>query len=269
MPEGKESLQAPAIDVYYMKMTVDQVNARLGKLPRGRVVALPLEQARAFLMAGVAEQVSSAEYEQQTQQKRDAISGRQQAFLRLNQGADLWDVSTHRDVLTASEEGLRRAYDAGMPLANLQYLRDANGDPLDQDADIEDIIEARNTLHPNEVFPQEAHDRSSVMGGGSHFQIQGGPQPLTPKYRAFAQRLGEVEQFGQQPQNIAADQELGRPRTTGGGRAQRAIRRQESLQRPDQDASPPPPKPPSGGSGGGSSSKPAGQGGHLDPEQKA
>lgn len=245
-----EQLEAPKIDLYYMRMTDDQANARLGKLKRGQVVALGLDQARAFLSAGVAEQVSSAEYEQQQERRRQSVSARQEAFFRLNAGDALWDVSTHRDVLTASDMGLRAAYDAGMPLANLQYLKDADGNELTQDSDIEEILEARATqLHPYEQFPQEAHDKSSVMGGGSHFGVQGGPQPLTPKYREFAQRLAAAEPFSHQQHAVAADEELGRkPPPTGerGGRAARRSRAIHGSQPPAEGTEQPPPPPPSG-----------------------
>jgi hypothetical protein len=99
-------------------------------------------------------------------------TAQQAAFQALNDGHALWDVSTYRDVLTAPESGLRQAYDAGIPLVNVHILRDENGDTLPPNADIEDILDARELMHPDLTAPLAAHDRSSVMGGGSPFAEQ-------------------------------------------------------------------------------------------------
>lgn len=230
MPE-QQGLGGEQLPIFYMRMRMNQVHARLGKLKAGQVVPMDQATATRFLMAGAAEQASSGDFDQQSQQQRDLVSARQQTFYNLNQNHSLWDVSTHRDVLTASDDGLRAAYDAGMPLANLQYLRTEDDQPLDQDSDIEEILEARQRLHANDMFPLEAHDRSSVMGGGSQYQIQGGPQPLTPKYREVAARMEAQQPFAHQQHAVAADRELGRPRPQGqtSSRQQRAGRRAQTL----------------------------------------
>ena len=221
----------------------------MGKLRRGQVVAMDRDMATRYLMANIAEQVSSGEYEEQTRRQQEQYSQRQQSFWNLNQGHSLWDVSTHRDVLTAPEDGLRRAYDAGLPLSNLQYLTDENGNPLEQDADIEDILEARKRLHTGDLFPTEMADRSSVMGGGSHYTsvVGGGPEPLTPKYRSYAQAAEAASPYSHQQQAVAADEELGRRRQqNAGGRAGRASRRAQTLEgsQTSGQGGPTPPTPP-------------------------
>jgi hypothetical protein len=250
MTQEQGTLEAPQLNVFYMRLTADQVDARLGKMKRGQVIAVPRDMAERYLMAGIAEQVSSGEYEQQIAQKQEGITARQQAFTSLNQAHALWDVSTHRDVLTASEDGLRAAYDAGMPLVNLEHLKDEHGLPLTQDADIEQIIEARNLLHPNAQFPFQAHDRSSVMGGGSPFSVQGGPQPLNPKYREYAEQIAQQEAFANQPQALAREMDANRsPDRPPPGRAGRAARRIGGHQPPAEGGQPdqsPPPPPPAG-----------------------
>jgi len=187
--------------MYYMKMRSTQVHSRLGKMVQGQIVPMDQAMAARFLRARAAVQVTSGEYDEQNQRKRTQVSARQDAFFRLNQQPALWDASTYRDVLTSSEEGLRRAYDAGVPLENLHYLRDPAGNPLDQDADIEDILAARANLQP-------------MIMTGRQYEVQGGPQPLTPKYRESARPV-------QQP--------FAPPRNPGSEREQRAQRRKRTL----------------------------------------
>lgn len=251
---GENRLSLPDLPVFYMKMNEANVDARMGKMQRGKVYPMTQDMATRFLMAGIAEQVGRGEYDNQRQGQQDRLSQRQQAFLQLNQAHALWDTSTHRDVLTAPEDGLRRAYEAGMPLSNLDYLRDEDGQALTQDASIEQILEARQLLSVNAQFPLQAHDRSSVQGGGSHFTnpyaVQGGPQPLAPKYREQAQQIAENELFAQRPQALADQADANRSPDQGvPGRQGRSVRRSQTLQGAQgapsggQGAPPPPPRP--------------------------
>jgi hypothetical protein len=155
---------------YFMKMTDHQVDARYGKLKPGQVVPMDQDTASRFLGAGLAEQVSSGEFKDQQDRRAQKVSARQNAFAAINDQYAAWDVSTYRDVLTAPEKGLRLAIERGIPLVNVHMLRDEDGDPIPPDADIDTILEARDSLHPDLVMPFSAHDRSSVMGGGSMYQ---------------------------------------------------------------------------------------------------
>jgi hypothetical protein len=235
MTEGQIK-EPPALPVYYMRMTQPNVDARLGKLREGQVV--PMDQARAtrYLSAGVAVQVSKGEYDEHVDRRQQKATAQQNAFRALNDGAAVWDVATYRDVLTAPEKGLRLAVERGIPLVNVHMLRDEDGDPLAPDADIEDILDARELMHPDLVAPLAAHDRSSVMGGGSPYVSNvnpGGasPMPLSPQHRAMAERIAQQEQYAQQPaafsydrNDPAAKKEAARA-AQGGERATRASRR--------------------------------------------
>lgn len=224
----------PALPVYYMKMTSDNSDARLGKLRAGQVVPMDEGKATRYLTAGVAEQVSEGEYRDQQDRKATKATASQNAFRALNDGHALWDVSTYRDVLTAPEGGLRQAHQRGIPLVNVHMLRDEDGDPLPPDADIDDILDARKLLHPDLVSPLTAHDRSSVMGGGSPYMSNmrpgEGPMPLSPQHRAMMGRVAEQEVMAQRPVDDYSydrnDPDAKRDRANQNGeRANRAVRR--------------------------------------------
>jgi hypothetical protein len=217
-----------------MKLTEPQVDARLGKMQAGRIRPMDEAKARRWLNANIAVQVPKAEYDEQQDRLMQRSTAQQAAFQALNDGHALWDVSTYRDVLTAPESGLRQAYDAGIPLVNVHILRDENGDTLPPNADIEDILDARELMHPDLTAPLAAHDRSSVMGGGSMYQNNyGGPTPLSPRHRAMMDRVREQELYAQRPaaESYVAPDEGAEMRQQGPGprprgeRGSRAVRR--------------------------------------------
>ena len=229
-----ERLDSGQLHVYYMKMTTDNVHARLGKLRAGQVVPLDQATATRYLAAGAAEQVSSGDYEDAQNKRKENMSARQERFRALNDQYAMWDVSTYRDVLTAPEKGLRLAAERGIPLVNVHYLRDENGDPLPPDADVDEILEARLLLNTELNAPLEAHDRSSVMGGGSHYQSNlgpSGPLPLNPGYRAMAERIAENEVFAERRAFLQDQPNESRSSGSGSGsaRTSRAARRGATL----------------------------------------
>ena len=205
----KQIKGAVDLPVYYMKMTSYNVDARLGKLKPGDIRAMDEAKATRYLVAGVAEQVGEGEYQAQQDRKGEKATAMQAAFKAINDGHALWDVATYRDVLTAPEAGLRMAYERGIPLVNIHVLRDEDGDPLPPDADIDDILDARQLLHPDLVAPLAAHDRSSVMGGGSPYVNNvtgdGMPAPLSPQHRAMMERVAEQEKMAQEPASFSYD----------------------------------------------------------------
>lgn len=229
--------QPPALPVYYMKILAPQVDARLGKLKVGAVVALDQAKATRYLASGIAEQVSSQDYQAGQERKQAKSTARQEAFRSLNEGHAVWDVSTYRDVLTAPESGLRIAWDRGIPLVNVHVLRDEDGDVLSPDADIEDILEARRYLHADLTAPLAAHDRSSVMGGGSPYTPSdvSGPMPLSPMHRAMAQSIADNDRYAQQQatslqSRLEANQETSQGSSRAPtGRAGAAQRRADSM----------------------------------------
>jgi hypothetical protein len=101
-------------------------------------------------------------------------------------------------------------------------LRDEDGDVLPPDADIDDILDARANLHPDLAAPFAAHDRSSVMGGGSPYvsNMPGAtPMPLSPQHRAQMERVQAQEVMAQRPAAFSYDRENpnARPPQTGVG----------------------------------------------------
>lgn len=230
MADTQEQLGDAQLPVFYMKMTTNNVHPRLGKLVPGQVVSLDKDTATRYLTAGVAEQVSSGDYEDARSKRRDKVTAQQQRFRSLNDQYAMWDISTYRDVLSASDAGLRQAYERGIALVNVHLLQDEDGDPLPPDADIEEILEARQSLHSELVAPLTAHDRSSVMGGGSPYtsNVALGPMPLNPGYRDMAERIHRGEQYAQQRAALQ-DQPDNGGRQPRGGRASRAERRAQTL----------------------------------------
>lgn len=222
------------LPVYYMKMTSDNVDARLGKLKVGQVVAMDEAKATRYLTAGVAEQTTKADFDKQQDRKNEKATAAQNAFRSLNDGGAIWDVATYRDVLTAPEKGLRMAFERGVSLVNVHMLRDEDGDPLPPDADIEDILDARMNLHPDLQAPFAAHERSSVMGGGSPYVSNvnpgiGTPAPLNPMHRAMMEKIQQQEMMAQRPADYSYDRndpDAKRERATANDeRANRAARR--------------------------------------------
>src|SRR5215467_7534101 len=86
---------------YYMRLLEPHVDARLGKMVTGQVVAVNADYATGMLRTGIAEQVSSAEMDEQRERRQKRASAREQRFAALNDQYAMWDVSTYRDVLTA------------------------------------------------------------------------------------------------------------------------------------------------------------------------
>lgn len=238
MAETLKVESKPLGEVFYMEMTEPQADARLGKLEKGRVVAVDRDKAMRYLTARIAKQTTESAFDAQQKKKDDRVSRQQETFARLNAGYDAWDVSTYRDVLSAPESGLRAAHERGIPLVNVHYLKDENGDVLAPDADIEDILDARELLHQDELAPLAQHTRSSVYGGGSHLQQ---PAPLSPAHRAMMERVAEQEKMAQKPADFSytADDEGARSRRRDPGeRAKRAERRAAGRPAKDSDAKP-------------------------------
>ncbi len=182
-------------EVFYRKMLQPHSDSRYGKLPVGKVVALDADRAGRWDAIGLTEEASKSAYEKQAGAKQARVDDREVAFQRLNDNqAAYWDVATHRDALTAPEAGLRRAQEAGVSLVNVDALRDEDGKPLQPDADIEDIIAARQNLHPDLTGVLTAHERSSIQGGGSHYDM---PMPLNPAAREQEMRIREQERNAQ------------------------------------------------------------------------
>ena len=191
----REMENAPTI--YYMRMTEHQVDANLGKLAPGKIVPMQEAKAKRWYTLGLCEPSSQEEYFAQRGRRQERINTRQEAFQRLGQpSGDHWDVSMFRDVLTAPESGLRACWDLGIPLVNFSMLRDENGEPLPLDASIDEIIAARDNLHPDLQSPLTAHHRSSVMGGGSPYSM---PMPLNPEARQMEERIREQERYANRP----------------------------------------------------------------------
>ncbi len=224
------SLDDKPLEVYYMKMTEANCDARLGKLQPGDIRPMDEDKARRYLIARVAVQVTEGEYKEQQDRKLTRASAQQEAFRAINDGHALWDVSTYRDVLTAPESGLRQAFDAGIPLVNVHMLRTEDGDTLPPDADIEDILDAAALLHPDLRAPLAAHDRSSVMGGGSPYAT---PAPLSPRHQAMMERIAEQEQYAQRPAEFSytADDEGAESRRQGKSPRQRNERTSRAVRR--------------------------------------
>jgi hypothetical protein len=244
--QAKLGTDTAPLEIYYMRLNQDQVDARLGKLRRGQVVQLDRAKATRWAMAGIADQVSSGEFDDMRERRSKKMSARQDALRNLNEQAGMWDVSTYRDVLTAPEAGLRAAYERGIPLVNIQQLRDEDGDPLPADASIEEILEARLWTHPDLTAPFAAHDNSSVMGGGSPYRsnVPSGPMPLNPTHRAIAEQIAAHDSMAQaQPSNLRASDS-----GSGNQGSRAAIQRARTLQGSQssgQTESPPPaPAPP-------------------------
>jgi hypothetical protein len=252
MAEGQIK-SPPALPVYYMRMTQANADARLGKLSEGQIV--PMDQAKAtrYLTANVAEQASESDFRAQEDRKSQKATRTQEAFRNLNEGHAMWDVATYRDVLTAPEGGLRLAHERGIPLVNVHVLRDEDGDPLPPDADIEDILDARELLHTDLQAPFAAHDRSSVMGGGSPFVSNvggyGSPAPLNPAHREMMERVAAQEAMAQKPASAsytAADsgaqsrrQESANRNEERGNRAARRSQSREATSRQAERLQPP------------------------------
>lgn len=217
--------ETPELSVYYMKMVEPNYDAHLGgKQKVGQVIRMSGAQATRYLTARVAEQASEGEFDDQQGRKQEKATAAQNAFRAINEGGAVWDVSTYRDVLTAPEGGLRLARERGIPLVNVHMLRDEDGDPIPPDADIDEILDARALLHADLQAPFAAHERSSVMGGGSPYVNNvnpGGPLPLSPSHRATVERIAANEALAQRP----LDYETKGEKASGGERANRATRR--------------------------------------------
>lgn len=180
----------------YIQMVRAQSDAQYGKLEAGRIMRVDNDRANRWITAGIAEKSDEGAYTKFREARAETISNREGAFSALNRDdrAALWDVSTHRDALSAPEAGLRAAVEAGIPLVNLGALRTPEGLPLDPEASIEEILEARNNLHPDAVGVLTAHERASTSGGGSHYDM---PMPLNPALREQERAIREQERNAQ------------------------------------------------------------------------
>lgn len=191
------------VELVYVKMTHAHADARYGKLAPGRVLQLPRDVADRWASVGLVADATEAAYTKQREQKQGKVDSREEAFARLNnRGAELWDVSTHRDALTAPREGLERARAAGIPLVNTDMLRDEDGVPLDPDASVDEIMEARANLHPDAQSPLTAHSQASTSGGGSHYDM---PMPLNPQARAMEESIRSQERNASVRQEMVTD----------------------------------------------------------------
>jgi hypothetical protein len=203
-------------------MTQPHVEVGFGKLRPGQVLRVDPDRADRWMVAGIAEASSEGAYNKFREARAQGIEDRQGAFSALNRDdkAALWDVSTHRDVLTAPEDGLRRAMEAGVPLVNMGSLRTEDGLPLAADASIEQILEARAALHPGVMSPLTEHEMASTSGGGSHYDM---PLPLNPAARDTERTIRENERNRQSDTFLKENQPA-----RGSARAAAAARRSET-----------------------------------------
>lgn len=181
-----------ADNLQYVQMTRPHVEVGYGKIAAGDILRVSKDRAERWLGGGLAEESNEGAYTKFRDAKYGARADKNSAFDALNRdrSGDLWDVSTHRDAMTAPEAGLRRAVEAGIPLVNMAALRTEDGLPLSKDASVEEILEARARVHPEVTGVLTAHERSSVQGGGSHYDM---PMPLNPALRAQEQVIRENE----------------------------------------------------------------------------
>ena len=158
------------IEAAYIEMTQHQADADYGKMRAGRIYQMPPDRAERFVGIGVAKSSTASAFDKQQKERADRVEQKRTRageFAALNaEGGDPWDASESRDVTTATEAGLKRAFEQGR-LVNTDRLLDEHGNPLPPDASFEDIMAARNRLHYVEA-PLTDHERSSVQGGGSH-----------------------------------------------------------------------------------------------------
>jgi len=235
-----------ADDVAYIQMTQAQADASYGKLQPGRILRVDQDRADRWITAGLAEPSDEGAYQQQLDARVETIKDREGRFAQLNRDdkAALWDVSTHRDALTAPEAGLRAAVEAGVPLVNLGRLRTPEGLPIDPDASVEEILEARQNLHPELLAPLTSHERASTSGGGSHYDM---PMPLNPELRQQEriirqnERNAQSEAYANEQEGQAASQDT---TTLSPSIRQQAAARRSQAQHSEKPA-PPAPTPPS------------------------
>lgn len=160
----------------YVKILEPTVSTRFGKLAAGRIVPVEDDMAEGWKGLGISEMSSEAAYTKARDERQEKAGGGERgAALRdlSAQKSALWDVSTHRDAMTSPEEGLKAAVEAGVPLVNLGMLKDDDGHPLQSDASVKDIMDARSLLQERD--PLRDHAQASTSGGGSHYYT---PSPL-------------------------------------------------------------------------------------------
>jgi hypothetical protein len=213
--------------VAYVQMTEPHFEVGYGKLRVGQIVRADPDRADRWMSAGLAEKASKSDYEKFRNDRVETANSREAAFSSLNRDnrAALWDVSTHRDALSAPEEGLRAAREAGIPLVNVSRLRSEDGLPLAEDAEIEEILEARANLHPGIHSPLTEHAAASTSGGGSHYDM---PMPLNPQAREQEKLIRENERNAQSATFLKENDQGTMPR--GSARSAReaaTIRRQQ------------------------------------------
>lgn len=165
----------PQAKRYYGKLTGPMVDPRFGKMPKGRVVPLDEKTYDRWFSHGAIEEASEKDYDEFIKKREEEALGPRRSDLQklALERSSLWDTSTHRDAMTSSPEGLKRAMDAGVPLVNLEQLRDESGMPLDSGAKVDQILEARSRLATRD--PLREHAQASTSGGGSHYYT---PAPL-------------------------------------------------------------------------------------------
>lgn len=203
--------------VKYVQMTQHQSDSSYGKMYPGQILRVDIDRADRWVAAGIAEASTEKAWEKFREQRAEKIENRQSEFSALNRDdkSAVWDVQTHRDVLTATEAGLRAARKAGVPLVNLGRLRTPDGLPIDPDSSIEAILEARKNLPKAGASPKPT--RSS---GSSDPHM---PLPLSPKARAAEEKIRAAEQ------NAESDAlKAEKTPEAGSARAQQAMRRNQA-----------------------------------------
>lgn len=155
----------------YVEVVEPSVHARFGKLYKGRHLLVDAATAERWKNVGLAKDSTEAKHKKFQDDRQKALDERYDAGVQATQDSALWDVATHRDVLTAPEEGLKRALEAGVPLVNVDRLTTVDDEgrvvPLKKGATLSEMLDAR--LHMGDEDPLHGHERSSVQGGGSHF----------------------------------------------------------------------------------------------------
>jgi hypothetical protein len=171
MAAKTKPVEPAAPETAYIRVKQATYHIRFGKVAAGRCLPLPADEAEAWIDLGLAENISESQYEKGREEHYSNLNPHltdQEAYNKLNDPkAKLWDVSTHRDASMASEEGLRAAQAAGLSLVNTQILKDKDGKPLPPDATVDEIMEARSSMTSDDKL--HSHERSSTMGGGSHY----------------------------------------------------------------------------------------------------
>lgn len=166
------------LEPMYIEFTSPHVDARYGKNEKGRIRPVDPDRAARWVSSGIAKLSSQSAYEKQIKDRMKTGDQRAAAISTLNsEESAMWDVNA-RDAVIATPERLKAAMDAGMTITNTAALVDDDGVPLSGDASFDEIMNAReNTPHPDTLI--DAHEASSLGGGGSHYST-----PVPERQRA-------------------------------------------------------------------------------------